>query len=47
MGGSEAQNTGNPRWCKWVLSGPAEGGGEDPVSCTGTEEAADFFPDRW
>lgn len=30
--GSKAQDTRNPGRCKWVLSGPAEGGGEDPVS---------------
>jgi hypothetical protein len=30
--GSKAQDTRNPGWCKWVLSGSAEGGGEDPVS---------------
>lgn len=35
VGGSKAQDTSNPRWCKWVLSGPAEGGGEDPVSGLG------------
>lgn len=35
VGGSEAQNTGNPRRCKRVLSGPAEGGDEDPVSGLG------------
>lgn len=32
MCSSEAQDTRNPGWCKWVLSGPAEGRGEDPVS---------------
>lgn len=30
--GSKAKDTRNPGWCKWVLSGPAEGGGEDPMS---------------
>lgn len=35
VSGSKAQNTGNPRRCKRVLGGPAEGGGEDPVSGLG------------
>lgn len=35
VGGSEAQDAGNARRCKRVLSGPAEGGGEDPVSGLG------------
>lgn len=35
VGGSKAQDTRDPGWCEWVLSGPAEGGGEDPVSGLG------------
>lgn len=35
VGGSEAQYTRDPGWRKWVLSGPAKGGGEDPVSGLG------------
>lgn len=35
--GSKAQDTRNPGRCKWVLSGPAEGGGEDPVSSLRTQ----------
>lgn len=35
VGGSKAQDTGNARRCKRVLSGPAEGRGEDPVSGLG------------
>ena len=35
VGGGEAQNTRDPGRCKWVLSGPAKGGGEDPVSGLG------------
>lgn len=42
VGGSEAQNTRDLGWCKTVLSGPAKGGGENPVSGAGTEVEADF-----
>lgn len=35
VGGSKAQDTRDPGWCEWVLSGPAKGGGEDPVSGLG------------
>lgn len=35
VGGSKAQDTRHPGRCKWILSGPAEGGGEDPVSGLG------------
>lgn len=35
VGGSKAQDTRDPGWCEWVLSGPAKGGGEDLVSGLG------------
>lgn len=35
VGSSKAQDTRSSRWWKWVLSGPAEGGGEDSVSGLG------------
>ena len=40
VGSGKTQNARDPGWCKWVLCGPAKGGGEDPVSGLGQEEGS-------